>query len=114
MDVVSFMLGLSAGLGLSLASRLTSGFTSSRDKLPDRVPATRWACEGEPPYKLYWQDAVENYPCTAFMEDLPKKCFDCGFTTKTDYHDYIGGEIGQYMVVVRRCVKGCGYSIWIA
>jgi len=114
MDVVSFMFGLSAGLGLSLASRLTNGFTSSCSESPNHVKATRWACSGKPPTRLTWQEAVEDYPCTVFTEDLPKKCFDCGFTTKTEVHDYIGGEIDQFMVVVRHCVKGCGYSIWIA
>lgn len=79
----------------------------SKPSLPLHQPATGWLTKPA--------DWSGDYLVTAFWEDLPDNCFDCGCPTETIKTDplNIEGHI-QYMKVTKRCPKGCGRTTWIA
>jgi hypothetical protein len=77
---------------------------------PERAPASKWHVP------LDWLSKPKvGYSCTAFYEDLPRNCFDCGVKTVEKGLEpmYIEGNL-QYMKRVCYCPNGCGFTVWIA
>jgi hypothetical protein len=78
--------------------------------LPPHLPAKKWHVP------LAWHpDLRIGYSVTTFYEDLPSNCYDCGEATIEERLEpmWIEGDL-QYMKLVRRCPKGCGFTVWIA
>jgi hypothetical protein len=77
------------------------------DSLPVHTPATSWLVKPA--------DWAGNHCVTAFWEDLPDHCFDCGTEAEETLSEplNIEGHI-QYMKVTKSCPKGCGRTTWIA
>lgn len=75
--------------------------------LPNHEPATGWLVK-----PADWGGA---HIVTAFWEDLPKHCYDCGLPVDKVHSEplNIEGKI-QYMKVTHRCPRGCGRTDWIA
>lgn len=79
-----------------------------RITLPVHKPATKWMVK-----PADWREG--SYGMTAFYEDLPDNCYDCGAKTEETLSNplMIEGSI-QYMKRTRFCPKGCGRTDWFA
>jgi hypothetical protein len=83
-------------------------------KLRQREGRISWLNKGLPPDNLTHTQACSKQ-WTAFWEDLPDTCVECGSSTErieTDPWDIEG--VSQFMVVTQFCPYGCGYTPWIA
>lgn len=82
-------------------------FNWFKPRLPIHSPATGWMVKPA--------DWKGRHGVTAFWEDLPDKCYDCGAKTEEELSDplMIEGSI-QYMKRTKYCPNNCGRTDWIA